>query len=309
MSAEDFKEKIRDRMGAVSYIYRGNELPDLVKEIETRTVSGGTQQVWTSPEPVINEGEVAGEEVSSLPFFEAVKVPITGGFSDSLAQTHRFNGSNNTSLVLDPSNLPVSPVEYTYEYYNQNPGVYPHVRSSVASELRHQTVGFRGPEVGKLIGYTDSGPRSARDTTIVETVDRVELTNGANLPGTSANSLIAEEKEWVAQANSVNISNAIEGVVTIKEELGVRSAFTAGKDMIPKDSPPAREVVESVYESLNNRIPNEIDHYLIVVDSIGDAADRDPQAYPERVIDTAVGPRGRKIPPSEVPPRFRGVNR
>jgi len=305
---DDFKDEIRSRMVEVDYIYRGDELPDLTRDLRRGVVTGSSHRVLTRAEPVMEADSLEGVEVGQIGFLEHTTVDVTGGFSGSLAQTHNFNGTDNTSAVLNADRLPVSPIRYTYPYFNENPGVYPHVRSSIASEIRHQTRSWGEHDLGTLIGFTDMGPRSARDMSIVETVDRIEF-DGDNLPGTSTNSLIAREREWVAMTDEVDISGAVEGLVTVEEELGVRAAFTRGKDMIPADAPPAGEIVEDVYASLNEEVPSNIRHWLLVVDSIGDATDRDPEAWPVQSIQHAVSPRGEKVPPSEVPPQYRGINR
>ena len=307
---DDFKADIRERAGLggeVSYIYRGNELPGLADELVSGEVEGTMNRVWTSTEPVMRADGIEGMEVGEIPFLQQSPVPVTGGFSDSLAQTHNFNGRDNTSVVLDASQMVVSPVGYDYEYFTQNPGVYAHVRSSIAAEVRHQTQELGQHDLGGLIGFTKTSPRSARDTTIVETVDRVEL-DGTGLPGTSTNSLIAREREWVATLETVSISQAVEGVVTVEEELGIRAAYTRDMDIPPMDAPDAGDIVEEVHQTLNEQIPHSVPHWLIVVDSIGDATDREPEAWPVSAIDHAVSPSGEKVPPSDVPPKFRGVN-
>lgn len=304
---EDMKDEIRSRMSKVTHIYRGNDLPELIEEADSGVVEGGTHRVWTSEQDIVVPSDVEGREMQEISFVESTEVPVTGGFSDSLAQTHNFNGAANTSLVLNSAGVGVSPIEYDYNYYNQHPGVYAHVRSSISAELRQMTNRGDNAPLGDLVGFTNTGPRSARDTTMVETVDRVEL-DGNDLPGTSTNSLIAQESEWVSESKTVDIGGAIEGFVTINEPVGIRVAYAKGKDINPGDAPPVSEIVEDVYRKVNQNVPDKFDHYLLVVDRIGDATDRDPEAFPERTIEYAVGPSGRQMPPADVPQHFRGVN-
>jgi len=96
--------------------------------------------------------------------------------------------------------------------------------------------------------------------------------------------------------------------VTVNEPLGVRVAFTRGKDMVPGDAPPAGEIAEEVAAERAAELPPGVPYYFLVVDDIGAATERTPESWPERTIQHAVGPGGERVPPSAVPKHIRGVN-
>ena len=307
---DEFKDKIRDRMeSSRRFLYRGNDLPDLVEEVRSGRVEGMTHDIYTGESLAPFEAggrEPVGENVEDLPWdpqndLRVVEVPITGGVSSSLAQTHRFNGAKNTSVVLSASEVDFRPIEYSYDFYNRNPGVYAHVRSSVDGELRELQRKVPDHDLGTLTGFVKKKVLSRRPNYMA-----VEgYSSEGNLPGTSSNSLIAQETEYFVPEKSASISGAVEGFVTVIEPLSARVTFAEGKDMVPGDAPPADDILEEVFESYTEPIPAGHDHYLLLVDDFQDYKTTDYEGWRVSDIRSAVL-NGSRIDPADVPDHFRG---
>jgi len=308
----DYKDEIKSRMnGGREYLYRGNDLPKLVEQVESGVVRGDTHDIYTgeSLAPFDWDGDPVGEAVEDLDWdpldpLRVVEVPITGGMSSSLAQTHRFNGSKNTSIVVDASKVDFQPIEYSYDFYNRHPGVYAHVRSSVDGEIRETQMGVMEHDLGSLTGYTDEK--------VFADGRRVMSVGGyspqGDLPGTSSNSLIAQETEYYTPTESASIRGAVEGFVTVIEPLSARVTYSEGRDIVPGDAPPATEILEDVYRSYNGPIPPRYDHYLLLVDDFQDYKEPDYEGWRVSAIQAAVL-NGNRVQPADVPDHFRGDGR
>jgi hypothetical protein len=262
--ADDYKDEIRSRMeeGRPDYVYRGGDEETIRGELEDSTLPGEEYPVYTFPDPQ-----------QSRPFDSTIPetATVAGGVTDDLAATRRFRGVRGVALVLDATanRFPYVPISYSYDFYNGNPGVLPHVLSTADGEVRDAE--------GDLYGVFEDRPLAGGGRSL-----SMAHTRDDGLPATSSNSRFADEREWVASGLSragVSTRSIVDGMV------GVLASDRAD--------------IEEYHDRLFETMPLLGDIYTIRVDG-----EREMSVWDESVITEAIGPRGR-IDPSDVPPRFR----
>lgn len=284
----------------VQYLYRGNEDEPFVEELREGAITGAQHNIFRGHLLTVPDDPV-GDDIEDLDWgpagLEQVEVPVTGGVTDSLAQTHRFSGGSNYAMVLDADAVPFEEIQYDYYWFNDNPGVFDHVLSSSAGEIRLLDETFDPP--GDLWG-------TVKYQALMSSPDYYKIRHwgtGTDLPATTPRSGFAEEEEWVAQQEEVTIKGAIEGVVSFVEPLGVRVRYTRGRDMVPADAPRYDEILAEVYESYREPLPEWTTFYLLVIDDLQDYKNSEYGGFRQEDILAAYRDDG---PVDEVPPRFRG---
>ena len=272
--SDQFKDEIRSRMNASDkrYLYRGGSVENVVAELDSQRVTPTESPILTGPVP---DGPVESrtrlDELGS--FTQTGTAHVVGGFTDNMAATRRFRGSKGLILVLDSDEhrlRDVEKVEYTYDYMNENPGVLPHVLTTATGEIRDES--------GDLWGIYNSSPLRPEGPR----VNIIDHSGGeGNLPATSADSMFADEREWVNPDSEWG--QGLRGVV--KAVIGVYAV--SGVDVVSK------------WEELFNTLPTLADIYTFHINNDADGL------WDESVISTAVGPSGEVIPVEEVPTALR----
>lgn len=261
---DEYEESIRKRMGGEqpNYVYRGGDEETIRGELEDSLLPGESYPVYTFSDPERSRpfGSTTPETAS-----------VAGGVTDDLASTRRFRGTRGVALVLDAtgSRFPYGPISYSYDFYNDNPGVLPHVLSTADGEVRDAS--------GGLYGVFEDRPLAGGGRSF-----SMPHTRDDSLPATSPNSRFADEREWVATGLSrsgVSTRGIVDGMV------GVLATDRAD--------------IEEYHDRLFETMPLLGDIYTIRVDG-----EREKSVWDESVITEAVGPTGR-VDPSSVPPRFR----
>jgi hypothetical protein len=138
-------------------------------------------------------------------------VSVTGGFTPSLSAALKFTKRVNPpgiALILDRARIPeeMVPIEYSPSWFDDNPGVLAHTMSVEEGEVR---------EDGRLVGL------------LLNADTKMTLTNarGRGLEYQATKRVNADEKEAVAFADGVDISDAIEHVVVYRTFRG-RGLYT-----------------------------------------------------------------------------------
>lgn len=285
----------------MAFLYRGAGSEELAAELATGAVEGQRHDIYNGNLQSNREKDYEGELLSSLDWAggrtpRRTTVGVTGGVTDSLVQTKRFSDGENYAMVLDGSVLPFRKIEYDYEWFDRHPGALNHVLTTADGEIR--LTGRRGAP-GKLFGTVDERRVKGEKGLRVE-----HWGTGSDLPATSPRSLFAEEDEYVAFRDGVSIRGAVEGVVSFQDPLSIRVAYAQGRDMKPKEVD-FEEALPEVYEMLRDPLPPWATFYLLVadVDDSNPSGGWDPDS-----IKAAYRDDGR-VPPENVPPRFRGVGR
>lgn len=308
---DDFKDEIRSRMGGDGqrYVYRSNGVESLVDEVRRGYVQGGTHRIIHGELAILPMEDPIGTEVDDLPWVptrrQEDEVPVTGGVSSSLAQTRRFSGGGKYAVVLRAGQTPFSPIEYSYDWFNENPGAMSHIQSSSDGELWIEFDGGkrigRGRKYGDLYGTFTTKP-------MVSGPRKTEVRNWkgtAPISGTNPGSTFADEQEWVTLSERADISGAVEGFVSVLEPLSVRVEYADGRDMIPGDAPAAEEILEDVYQSKAEPVPDDMPYYLLVVDDFRDFQNTGYEGWrPEDIRAAVVG--GTRVDPADIPPQYRG---
>jgi hypothetical protein len=193
-------------------IYRGAAVDKLAEgEFETEEVRGHNQHVvhMDMDEKYVMQDHRA-KAVESLPgeILRREEVPITGGFTHNLGNAIHFGtGAQQLSgvLFLNEHNIreDLSTIEYTYDYFNDHPGVLSWVDTLSDGELR---VG------GDLIALLDQSV-ATNQYTIQKYRD--QLDHYVQTP------TYAEEAELFANALRVDISDAVVALGSYYETDGV----------------------------------------------------------------------------------------
>lgn len=260
--SDDFKDEIRERMYEAEYVYRGGDVETIRGELEDGLLPGSEYPIYTFD-----------TSAGSLPFksTEPDTAVVAGGVTDDLAQTRRFRGAKGVALVLDATDprFLYNQVDYSYDFFNANPGALPHVLSTTDGEVRDRS--------GDLFAVYENRPLASggRSFTITHTRDD-------GLPATSPQSRFADEREWIATGLS-RAGHTTRGIV--EGALGV----------VASDRPDLQEYHNTLFQTLP--ILGEI--YTIRVDG-----EKEKQVWDESVITQAIGPQG-GIDPTDVPPRYR----
>lgn len=282
-----------------SYVYRGNEKDAFVEELQQRHIAGQMHTIYWGTLVTEPSDRPVRERLDSLDWVDlyTTEVGVTGGVTSSLIQTKRFSDGDNYAMVLDANAVPFEPIEYDYDYFNENPGYLDHILSSANGELRVKIA------VGdyNLRGAVTRKPMMSEDDYMMIR----EWGTGTDLPGTGSRSRFADEAEWAAPQESVPINGAIEGVVSFQTPLDIRVSYTRDKDMIPKDAPPYEEILDEVYETYREPLPPWVDFYLLVLSNF-DGHKRANGGWRPDDIAAAYRDDGR-LEPAQVPARFRGV--
>lgn len=291
------------------YVYRGNEDEPFVEELHSRNITGGEHTIYKASMFNIPAEVERRTPLDDLDFHKLTKetVHVTGGISTSLAQTRRFTGRNKYAMVLDAQCIPFEPIEYSYDWFNANPGAHSHIRSSADGELRvgEASLGGGGPSRYNLVGNVKNHVRMSGPDYLATEGWYSKGRSSGSLPGTGPRSAFADEAEWVTFQSSGSIAGAVEGVVSVIEPLDVRVAYTRDKSMIPGDAPPAGEVAAEVYDMYREPLPGWVDYYLIVVDDFQDYK-RGDGGWLESDINFACNEQGR-VEPVDIPPKFTGT--
>lgn len=282
------------------YLYRGNEDDAIVEELQDRAVEGDTHTVYHAR--LLAPDEVKqGDRLDRLPWngLQQTEVGVTGGVSSSLRAAQQFTGNNDYVMVLDAGAADFERVLYEYEWFNEHPGVLDHILTTSSGEVRIEN--DTRAHYGDLVGAATKKKRMNEPN---YTAVRHWSLSG-DLPATSARSRFADEAEWVAEAESASLAGLIEGVVSVTRPLNLKTEWSKGRDAIPKDAPPAEEIVHEVYEQYRDVLPEWTTYYLIVAKGRNIFTARD-DSIPVDNIKMAYRDDGR-IPPESVPDRFRGV--
>lgn len=282
------------------YVYRGNDHEEFVDELRRGEIRGGEHTMYSGQFGGTPPRDAVGELVGELGWgsFNETDVAVTGGVTDTLAQTRRFNGPRRYSMILDAPAVPFEKVVYSYEWFNEHPGAYDHVLSTSDGEIR--VTGRSGPQTGALYGTASDGMLAEYGRGL-----RVRHWGGkGELPGMEG-SRFEDESEWVASQPSVDISDAIEGVVSVKEPLGIRVEYSQDKDMAPKDVDSYENVLAEVFEEYREPLPDDIPFYLLVVDDFRDYKNTSYGGWRTQDIIAAHNETGR-VEPENVPAKFRG---
>lgn len=290
------------RDAAVEYIYRGNEEEPLVEELERGAIHGSKHDIYRGELNTMPTEPPYDVDITSLDWESLVvgSQAVTGGVSDSLAQTRRFSGANSYAMVLSANDTIFKPIEYTYDWFNENLGVYDHILSSATGEIRLTGDGHR--RGGDLYGSVKKRVRMDRPN-----VTEVRHWGGrGEIPGFGG-SRFEDESEWVALTKDVSLSNAIEGVVSVQEPLSIRVKYTRGKDMIPKDAPSYDQILGEAYERYRDPLPPWTNYYLIVVEDFQDYKKEPRGGWATDDILAAYRDDG-EVKPEHVPAKFRGAN-
>lgn len=137
---------------------------------------------------------------------------VTGGVTHRIMGSARFGGGRRTRVILREGSLPFERVHYEYEWMDDHPGVLSHILTTSAGELRIQ---FQG--LWAIITKTNYAPEKWRSLPFAQQY-KVEYWGPDNLPATHPDSRFAEEYEWVAMTDEVDVSGAIDSVLHVVED-------------------------------------------------------------------------------------------
>lgn len=276
----------------VDYLYRGAGMETMADELRDGQIPGYTATVASgrvrNPD---REMHTRGRRsnINELDWLDGPDwspVSITGGFTDDLTATERFRGTYGLVAVYDRHDLPFEKCEYTYEWFDNHPGAMEWMLTTADAELRLDDRG--------LWGILDKQPGGRGYFT--------DHWGAESLPGTSQTSSFADEEEWFAPQDSVDVSGALTGVVSLFEngDAGLRARFGSDRDdWRPSD----REALPWIYDAITAGLPRGTDPYVLV---LADGASPQDGAYGADDIALAYGDGGH-LDPEDVPPRFRGV--
>jgi hypothetical protein len=192
--------------GSPRYIYRGTNLAEAnEEEFADGRVAPSTVPIQSIDFPptetalnyhnqsLLNHGDLlTGSET----------VSVTGGFTPSLSAALKFTKRVNPPgvlLILDRTRIPeqLVPIEYDLSWFNDNPGALAHTMSVEEGEVR---------EDGRLVALLLNA----------DTKKTLNNPRGRGLEYQATKRVNADEKEAVAFADGVSISNAIEQVVVYR---------------------------------------------------------------------------------------------
>lgn len=179
---------------------------------------------------------------------ETHRAGVTGGVTHRIMGSARFGGGKRTRVILRSGALPFERVYYEYDWMDDHPGALAHILTTSAGELRVQ---FEG--LWAIITKTNYGPEKWRSLPF-EAQYKIDHWGPDSLPATSSGSRFAEESEWVAMTDEVDVSGAIDSVVHVIEDNRIR-------DKEPERA--AFDVLHSVEE--DHPETQNHPHYVLVV--------------------------------------------
>jgi hypothetical protein len=192
--------------GESRYLYRGTNLEEAnEEEFADGRVSPSTVPIqsidFPETETALNYHNQALVNHQDL-LTGSDTVSVTGGFTPSVSSALKFGRRTSPPgivLVLDRTRIPeeVVPIEYDVSWFNDNPGVLAHTMSVEEGEVR---------EDGRLVAL------------LLNADTKLTLNNprGRGLEYQATKPTNVDEKEAVAFADGVDISNAIEHVVVYR---------------------------------------------------------------------------------------------
>lgn len=264
----DYHAQIRKRMGDpdAAFIYRGTDIQEVADLLQGGAVEGTTSDIITGsfdgdPPMIVDRGTPIGDlNWSEGPFVRPDAVTVTGGFTDRIEQTRRFRDSEfDLFVVVNPSMTDLVPVQYDWEWQNENAGVHGHIRTTATAEVRVDGEGLFG---------TCNNPPMADGTRVY----RIEEWGPGSLSATSPESRFADEREWVSLSPTVSLSGAMEMVVSMKSEDSVRFRAERITDRGFSDD---REAAAVYYEEMIDRLPPTSIPVVLVVLADGASAGPD----------------------------------
>ena len=129
---------------------------------------------------------------------------VTGGLTDDVTVTRRFMDDAWMYAVVDTTRVSAtfSRIEYTQPYYTKIPGAHSHVYPTKDAEVH-------------LDGLGMWGACERRPNTPIDLASSYEVTRWGAGPGgvTSGAPYFKKEREYLAEARDVDVSNAIPAVV------------------------------------------------------------------------------------------------
>lgn len=218
---------------------------------------------------------------------------VTAGLTHIINETSRFRDVWGVALVLDNSGLPFSRCPYEYDWFDERPGSLAQLLQTADGEVRLDDRG--------LWGVISVDHWAEGDSYL-----GVEYWGRDNLPATSPQSAFADENEWMVAQDGVDVSSAIEGLVSIQQHrnIGIRlRSELDDRGEIRED----RSDIPLFYDLL----VEELGHpshplYLLVYDR--DATPVfDASAYAVEAIKYVYDGDG-FIAPAALPSQFRGVS-
>lgn len=283
------------------YIYRGADIDFINGTLLNDGVIRGQQaKVWVAipedPDRDYREGTRLSEiEWEGFPANDTNfdTLGVTGGMTDSLLQTKRFTGSHNTVAVFDATMTPFEKVEYTHEWMDEHAGALTQVLKRANGEIH---VPGRGLWATTKTSVSADGTR------------RTVILNWGkdNLPATNPNSRFADENEWIANKDSVTVSGAFKGIVSILTDRGASLKLRNMDETIePPTMPDVGEgEIDLIYNGLMDRLNrfNEPLYMVILKPNIGMSDLISPSD-----IKVAYNRNG-LVDPEDIPPQFLGDN-
>jgi hypothetical protein len=162
----------------------------------------------------------------------------------------------------------IEPVEYTYDYMNDNPGVLPHVLTTQDGEIRDPN--------GGIWGTFNEKPTARGGSKRI-----VENSGGrGDLPATTPDSMFADEREWVASGKPFqSLRGSVEAVIAVYDSRDI--------DPVAK------------WEELFETIPTLADIYVYHIS--GESG----SIWGSSTISTVVAPPGEVVDVDDVPTALR----
>lgn len=277
-------------------LYRGGDIEALSRGVlsgEMRgyeaTIYRGTLRDPNQPPP---ERRAA---IGELEFTDPIDIPgeshyVIGGVTDELNATRRFRGTQGIVAVMDGDQLPFERIQYDYDFYDERPGVLEWVLTTAGGEYRDSRAG--------LWAVLNESPQ-ADGTRIL----RVEHSKPHNLPATSPDSMFANEREFVALQETLDVSGALRGALSLTT---TRSAGVARRsdESDVTDIIEDRSSVEWYHRRSRASVPSTVEPlYTFAVQN-----EPEQRVWTNDDIEHAVGPSGYINDVSTIPAEFRNGN-
>lgn len=285
--------------------YRGADIPSLNQtELTDGVVRGDGVTVIDVDFP---EGESASDykyqDVSSFERYitDRREVPVTGGMTDNLPAAIKFTKERwppGLVLFLDGPTVgaQVKPIEYDTGWFNDRPGVLAHVTTLRDGELR---------EDGRITALLR----------VDETKTTVDEWRDSEVQNEATASRYTTESEAVAEAESVDISGAVQNMVMYRGTTGT-SPYTLATALFESEtyqsslgdirriedrtrvagSEEYRKQAELLYDEVGSMIQGNTNRlYLVAVDRMNEVSARNRRIQPDnfrfvyngRVFDTS----------------------